>query len=165
MSGPHHHKEVRMNQIRSLNPLGLSSIQPFHSPFKAIERLMSDMDDVWGDGVFSSSFSGTNTSELYRSEDGKTYLMKVPVPGFQKEEITIDVSKNHISVDAARIASNPEGFSLLIRQALPSSLSYREQVPATLDASTAEAELKDGVLSVTVSCVSKESKGNKIVIK
>ena len=148
---------------RTIRPLGRLTA----SPFQVAERLMSDMDRFWDGGIFSQTTaqSNTNSSDLYRSEDGKTYQMRVAVPGFTREQINIEVSKNHVSVDATRDPEDtPKGFQPL-RLSLPDTLSYREQVPAHLDPTTAEAVLVDGVLTITVSALTKEIKGNRITIK
>jgi HSP20 family molecular chaperone IbpA len=128
---------------------------------------MGDMDRLWDGGLFSQTTaqSNTNSSDLYRSEDGKTYQMRVAVPGFNRDQINIEVSKNHISVDAARADEEAPVVWQPLRLSLPDSLSYREQVPAHLDPSTAEAALKDGVLTITVSALTKEGKGSRITIK
>lgn len=143
-----------MSTLHTLRPAG--RLLPSFPAWRA--------DDLFREFFGPSDRTG-NTSELYRSEDGKTYLLKVLLPGFSKEDVNVDVSKNHISVDASRPeAKDPEGF-LALRTAIPTSLSYREQVPATLDPTTASAELVDGVLSITVSALTKESKGNRVVIR
>lgn len=135
-----------------------------HSPFQVAERLMGDMDRFWGGGSpFGPSPDTVNTSELSRSADGKTYRLQVLVPGFSKDQITVDVSKNHVSIDAVREPVETEFTQL--RSAFPTSLSYREQIPANLDASSADAELKDGVLTITVSALSKAPSGNRIEIR
>ena len=154
-----------MNLMR-YSPFTPMSRDRLASPFQVAEKLMSDMDRFWDRGGPDQS---TLTSELYRSEDGKTYTLKVLVPGFSKEEISIDVSKNHISIDASMDLTQPGRFitegTTVIRTGFPTTLSYREQIPATLDAATASAELKDGVLSITIQALQKESKGSRIMIK
>lgn len=146
-----------MSTLRTLRPAG--RLLPAFPSWGASNDLFREFEQIFGPN------DRTNTSELYRSEDGKTYLLKVLLPGFAKDDVNVDVSKNHISVDASRPeAKDPEGF-IALRTAIPTSLSYREQVPATLDPTTAEAELVDGVLTVTVSAVTKDSKGNRVVVR
>lgn len=127
-------------------------------------RRPSNLADLFSVPFFDSPWmdSTTNTSELYRSEDGKSFILKVLLPGFKKEEVSVEVVKNHILVEATRRQEVPEGF-VVYRSAFPDKLSYREQIPASLDATSAEAELVEGVLTVKVATVSKEHKGNVVV--
>jgi HSP20 family molecular chaperone IbpA len=126
-----------------------------------MEGFMRDMDRLWSDTTPTGDTSAL--SELHKAEDGG-WVLRVLVPGFKKEEINVDVSRNHISIDANREETTITDAKL-VRGGFPTSLSYREQVPAALDPTSAEAELKDGVLTVSVRSLAKTIQTNKIVIK
>lgn len=151
---------------RTLHPFGIRT--PFGtsvgSPFQVAETLMRDMDRFWdSDSLFAFGTDSVVTTELYKTEDG--YLLKALVPGFSKEQINVDVSKNHISIDAEKVEKMAP-VAELIKGGFPQKLSYREEVRATLDPSTAEAELVNGVLTVSVRVIAKNpSTSNKVVIK
>ena len=151
---------------RTAFPFGGLRTPTIGSPFQVAETLMRDMDRFWSNDV-SSAFSGNDvaTTELYKTED--SWILKALLPGFAKSEVNVDVSKNHISIDASKNGVEPEekDTSQLVRGGFPTQLSYREQVPATLDPATADAQLIDGVLTVTVKTLTKAPTGNKIVVK
>ena len=133
------------------------------SPFHAVEELMREMDRMVGSDLAGSGSNGS--VELYKSEEG--WIFKAQVPGFAKDEIDLDISKNHISITATlredlKDSQNPPK---LIRGGFPTNLQYREQIPGTMDPSTAEAELINGVLTISVKSVQKALTSNKIVIK
>lgn len=130
------------------------------SPFHAVEELMREMDRV----LIPDMLSGSNGSvELYKTEDG--WILRAQVPGFSKEEIELDISKNHISItaNAAKDVTNVD--VRLVRGGFPFNLQYREQIPGTMDPNTAEASLVNGILTVSVKAVQKAPTTNKIIIK
>ena len=131
------------------------------SPFHAVEELMREMDRSLGS---IGDLTGSNGSvELYKTEEG--WIFKAQVPGFSKEEIDLDISKNHISVNATKEDLKDLDSAKLIRGGFPTNLQYREQIPGTMDPTTAEAELVNGVLTITVKSIQKAPTSNKIVIK
>ena len=152
------------------------------SPFHAVEELMREMDRFLSVDANTGGSTGSS-GELYKTEDG--WIFKAQVPGFTREEIDLDVSKNHISVNATvkdtnitnsivcrlpteaefKYAQRAHGDTKLIRGGFPTSIQYLEQIPATLDPTTAEASLLDGILTVRVKSVSKAPALKKIEIK
>lgn len=149
----------------SLLPLRRIYNMPRYDVFTQMSNLLEEASKG-----FDTSFDGSSptTSELRRSEDGTTYVFRLSVPGFDKDEINVDVSKNHISVDAEHSLSGKELFDKsfpVFRGSFPSKLTHREQIPATLDPTTVKATLKDGVLLITVSTATKTAKGTKITIE
>jgi len=140
------------NQLRAYRPSPIA-LRPFGT-FPAFDSLFQEMDQL-RQGLFGES---SNLSELYKTEEG--WSLKVLVPGFTKDQITIDVSKNHISIDAERPVSEGQ----LVRGGFPNQLSYREQIPATLDASSSEASLVDGVLTISVKAQTKNP-GTRVTIQ
>lgn len=118
--------------------------RPFGAAF---ERLFQEMDQMRQE-VFSGA---SNLSELYKTEDG--WILKVPVPGFTKEQVHLTLSKNHVSIEAEKETEKGEGQ--LVRGGLPTQLSYREQIPGAIDLVAAKAKLEDGILTVKLKAVSK----------
>jgi HSP20 family molecular chaperone IbpA len=121
--------------------------------------------DQWFNTHEITSFAGSiTTTELYKTEDG--YILKALVPGFLKEEVTVDVSKNHISIEAQKLETKAgDSDPKLLSGGFPTSLSYREEIRATLDSATADATLENGVLTVTVKCLAKAPTGTKVTVR
>lgn len=147
----------------SLLPLRRIYNSPRYDVFTELQDLMKEAG--LGAGLDGSS---PTTSELRKSEDGSTYLFRLSVPGFTREDINVEVSKNHISVTAEipsdRQVTENKNFPL-IRGSFPDRLSHQEQIHASLDPSSVKASLKDGVLLITVNTIAKSSKAAKIVIQ
>lgn len=154
--------------MSNLNPwrTRLNRFTPTSSPFEVASHMMDEMGAAFRTPFFTEALSGSvNTTELFWSKDTNTYLFRVLVPGFAKEQIKVDVSKNHITVEANKEWTAPEGFTPVLRTGFPSSLSFQESIHGTLDPSTADASLVNGVLTVTVKAMVKTSTSNRVEVK
>lgn len=96
-------------------------------------------------------------------ETGEAYIVRASLPGFRKEDVEINFEDGILSLKAARSEAAPEGAKYVHQERAQGAFSRR----ARLGRATGEgvkAELKDGVLSVTLS-KAKESAGRSVPIE
>ena len=104
--------------------------------------------DLFHDPIFSD-FNGTPQIDLKELND--SFLIKADVPGFQKDQIDIDVSGNTLTLKGtmARESDETEG-NWAIKEREESSFQRSIGLPVAIKMDAIKASLKDGVLSLEV---------------
>lgn len=83
-------------------------------------------------------------------ESDASYIVRASIPGFSKEQVSIEVQNSTLTISAVRQASVPEGFETLVSGALPLSISRSVALPETVDSERAEATFANGVLELAL---------------
>ena len=141
--------------------------------------LMTDMDRLLDD--FRSDWENTFmiprafSTDLVRqplmdlSDNGKEYLVKAEVPGIRKEDLNIEITEHGIEISGETKSEEKEedkdkGY---LRHERRYSRFYRSlPLPNAVQTDKAEAELKDGILTVTLPKVtSTEKKSKKVQVR
>jgi len=125
--------------------------------------LWSDMDQLFDRfrSSFDELFWGPQTSFLapsdYRTplmdivDLGDKYEMHVEMPGIKKEDISIEVTPTMVEIRAEHEETSENKGKNWLRQERSSTDFYRSfQVPEELKTGRVEAELKDGVLTLSL---------------
>jgi HSP20 family protein len=101
------------------------------------------------------SDEGTLPLDVYE-KDGKI-VVEASLPGFQKDEIDVQVHEGVLYIKAQRSSEHEEsgdvngnGGRYFRRERTWGSLSRRVALPATVDEKAVEAELKNGVLTLRI---------------
>ncbi|MDA1359426.1 Hsp20/alpha crystallin family protein [Glycomyces luteolus] len=141
----------------------------------AIERSdpMSVLDDFAGymnrmmGPYFPAGDMGdqTWTPLVDMSENDKEYHIDIEAPGVMREDLSIDIEGQELSVSGKyRSEDHHEGNDVRRSSRRSGQFEYTVRLPHTVDAGKSSAELKDGVLCISVP--KKESAGQKkIAIK
>jgi len=109
----------------------------------------SDMDTTWG-GAGNASF------ELKTKETDKEYLIRAEAVGFEKDEVTVEISDGIISIRGEKKEKSDEwDFS--------GAFSRTYSLPDNIIVDQIEGELKNGILLITIP--KKEKYVKKIEIK
>jgi len=108
-----------------------------------------------------SDYSGSEDTlcvgkmQSFFKSDDKNYLVEVLVPGFSKDDLYISVSKNSLTVGALVATSKNDGTSVVFR---------KEFKIGGIDIDGVTADLKNGVLIVTLPKINSESSQKNIPI-
>lgn len=97
--------------------------------------------------------------------NGDDFILRVPCPGFNKDEIDIQVSKNHINITCEKKPQEQLPEFKLVRGYLSNALSFKEPIPGSINQETIDASLVNGILQLTFSIAAKKELSNKIKIK
>jgi HSP20 family protein len=117
---------------------------------------------------FLSTVDDLRTPMMDVADLGDKYEMKVEMPGIPKDSITIDVSPTSIEISAKYETGDEEKNKNWLRRERSCSSFYRSiEFPDEIKTDTVEAELKDGVLNVSLPKVEPkpENKSTKVKIK
>jgi len=139
--------------------------------------LMADMDRLFED--FRSDWENAFmvprafATDLIRqplidlADNGKEYVMKAEVPGIKKEDLRIEITENGIEISGeTKTEQKEEDKGYLRRERRYASFFRSLPLPEAVLTDKAEAELKDGVLTVKLPKASvPEKKTKKVHVK
>lgn len=115
--------------------------------FGPMERLFSQ---ILREPVFAElSAIDEGTLALDVSDDGENIVVKASLPGYQREDVSIDVNDGVLTISAKQEEIREEtGERFYRRERRFGSVSRRLALPTAVDQDQAHAELIDGVLTL-----------------
>ena len=102
------------------------------------------------DDFFDNDFRKVNDLKCDIYEEGNNYVVEMDTPGYNKEEINIDVVKGYLTITAEHNSEfNDEGKNYIRKERRYGSTS-RQFYVGDVDESSIKASFNDGVLKVVV---------------
>ena len=125
--------------------------------------LPSIFDDVFGD-VFEKSSNEIMKTDV--KEVGENYLLDIALPGYDKQNIKLELEKGYLTVTATQNSENEsKDEKYLRRERYCGKCSRTFYVGEGVDENEIDANYKNGILTVTVPKVSKIENKKVIEIK
>ncbi|MBN2105158.1 Hsp20/alpha crystallin family protein [bacterium] len=141
----------------------LPMIRRFRDWNDPLELTKYDYDwDRWLNRIFPERTGITGYPVDIREKDGNVEV-EAEMPGFQKEDIQVDVEDDALHIHAERKEQEKKGKEHLTERRY-SRVERHFRLPASVDADNVNANLKDGVLFMTLP-KTKASKVKHIEIK
>ena len=124
---------------------------------------MREMFDSLADGLAGTTMAGSLPVDIVEFQD--RYEIIASVPGFTRDQITIEVDKGVLSINAIRTDPAPAGendgdccgsdcctveSTVLRNERYTGSTGRRIRMPSEVDDKTVAATLENGVLKLTV---------------
>lgn len=131
--------------------------------FREMERIQREMNRL-----FEQSWMGTSqnfTPRLDLTENKKSYILKVDLPGMEKESINVNTTDDLITVSGERKIENEEeenGYHRIERSY--GSFSRTIPMPSNVDTAKIEANYENGVLTITLPKLT-PTKHRKVVVQ
>jgi len=98
-----------------------------------------------------SETTDRGTLALDISQTPDAVVVRASLPGFRKEDVNIEVHDGVLTIEASREESNEvQDEKFFRRERFVGSVSRRIALPAAVTEDSANAELKDGVLTLTL---------------
>lgn len=135
-----------------------------HDPFT---NLRQTMDRLFDDSFFRTParLFDEGTLPVDISEQDGALLVKASLPGFEKDDIDVQVNEGVLSIKAQRSEEHEEkGERFYRRERSFGSVSRRIALPGIVHDAEVEAELKNGVLTLQIPLPEK-AKPKQIAIK
>ena len=129
-------------------------LMPLEHIFRALSGIPSAITKDGGQGV-----------NIDVHEEENAFVVKADMPGFNKEDISINVSNKEFSISATRTSVNEErkeNGRLIFSERSFGQVSRSFEFPVELDGDNVKASYKDGVLEVILP---KKAKSGKTTIK
>ena len=120
-------------------------------------------DDFWDDFMPAVKANENMKCDIY--EKGNKYFIEMDVPGFNKDDINIDVDNNYLAISASKENKVDEKDKNYIRKERSYGKYSRSFYIGNVSEKDIEAEFKDGILKVSVPKEEKENSKKKIDIK
>lgn len=136
-----------------------------NSPFSVLREVDRALNNVWsefeGDG---GSPTGSFPVDIREADD--RLIVEADLPGFNKDQIDINVEQGVLSIEANRTDTRPEDEKgqAHVNERRFHHVARRFTLPSAYNADEVDANLKDGVLTVTLP-KREEVKPRKIQVK
>ncbi len=139
-------------------------------------RERDEIQDVFRDALEDFFSSGADIAPWLRrgldfgpavdvSESDKEYKAEVELPGVKKDDLNVTVDDGRLRIEGHREQEDKdEGEDYIRMERSSGSFARTLQLPPTVDEESAEAEFKDGVLTVRVPKTA-EAQGKKVEVK
>ena len=136
-----------------------------NGPFSVLREVDRALNQVWSD------FEGTGESGVAGfpvdiREVDDTLVVEADLPGFTKDQVTVNIEQGVLTIDANRIEEKTEQMKgethLLERR--HHHMTRRFSLPSAYNAEEVDASLKDGVLTLRLP-KREEVKPRKIEVK
>jgi HSP20 family protein len=137
-----------------------------------MDRLFEDFKTDWENAFLVPKAFATDLIRqplVDLADNGKEYVVKAEVPGIKKDDLVIEITENGIEIsgetkDEQKEEDKEKGF--LKHERRYASFYRSIPLPEAVLTDRAEAELKDGVLTVTLpKAAPPEKKTKKVQVK
>jgi HSP20 family protein len=137
-------------------------------PMHELSRLRDEMDRVFGHmagEVFPADGQKWGPAVDVREEDDRL-IVKADLPGVKKDDVDITATEDSITIQGHSEEEKEEKKDGYYRRERHSgSFSRVLPLPAMVDADKAQAEFKDGTVTITLPKVAKAPKGRKVEVR
>jgi HSP20 family protein len=105
----------------------------------------------WGGNIRKHAFAAMDMPSVDLEDRGKDYRLVVDLPGFNKEDVDLEVTEDSITVQAKRTQSEEEKQKNYVHKERSSQAFYRSIVlPEMVRSDDAKASMNNGILEVVL---------------
>jgi HSP20 family protein len=121
---------------------------PFHQLRDEVDRLLTGVLNSAGDGFVPAVFRSQPAINVW--EQGDALKVEMELPGVKSEHLDISVAGGELSVKVTAPDVAQEGVTYHRRERPVGAFSRIVRLPTEVDAERVEADLRDGVLTITL---------------
>ena len=119
---------------------------PYENLRRAMDRLFTDIDRQ----------RDPLLPRLQLREDADALSVQVELPGFEKDDVCVDLNHDTLTVRGQRETTAPEGYATHRSERGTMSFARSFRLPCRVDAQHVEAKLRDGILELYLPKVAEE---------
>lgn len=145
----------------------ITRINDINRLFGTMNLLQKKLDGLYNDYGKSTNFRWATEETFPRTnlyEHGENFELRAEIPGMEKENLNVKIQGNYLEISGKRESDAPEGYRTHKTERGSRAFSRSFTLPADVDASKAEATLKDGILHLILP-KSEAAKPKKITIQ
>ncbi|RRJ28332.1 Hsp20/alpha crystallin family protein [Halocatena pleomorpha] len=132
------------------------------NPFEEIERMFEQMDK----GLRSFDANLTQGIPLDLVDEGDTYHITADLPGYEKDDIEVRLSRSTLQISAERdVETESSDGEFVRRERSRESVSRSVRLPEAVVEDETDASYQNGVLTITLSKESHGDDGKSISIE
>jgi HSP20 family protein len=130
---------------------------------RLLNQFQRDFDDFWGVSsrlgrdVTSKArasivpFTGLGVPYVDLEDQGKNYRLTAELPGFKKDDMTIEMTEDSITINAKKTHTEDQKNKNYVRHERSAQTYYRKiHLPEPVRSDDANANLKDGILEISL---------------
>ena len=121
---------------------------PFHQLRDEMDRLLTGLFGPAADGLLPAMFRNQPAVNVWEREDA--LLVEMEVPGVKHDQLDISVAGGELSIRIQRPDVAQEGVTYHRRERPVGALGRVLRLPVEVDAERVEAQIRDGVLTITL---------------
>jgi HSP20 family protein len=143
---------ISLEQGRSLPslPLVITLCNFFDSSFEELFRFGQEMDRMLEDNVVAQK-EGAEMPSIDIKDKKDSIEVRAELPGINEDEIDIEISEGVMTISGEKKEnSSTESEGYYYKESRTGSFSRSFTLPADIAAEEAEAEMKNGVLTITL---------------
>ena len=130
--------------------------------FGDMRKLMRVFEDDSTPSLFRKNRYLSNLGSTNVQENENEYKVEIQVPGFKKEDITLEVENNYLTI-SGKVENKKESDNYKLKEFNRETFYRSFTLPDNIDSDNINAECKDGIL--TLSIKKKEIVSNKKVLE
>ncbi len=141
-------------------------------PFREMRRVHDMLDRAFEEGLLGNVndgltlYEGLAPVDVYQTDDA--IVVEAALPGVKPDDIDISVTGDTLTirgeVHAEKTNGNGDGRQYHVRERRYSRFARSITLPSMVDASKAEAEIEDGIVTLTIP-KAEEAKPRQITVK
>lgn len=134
-------------------------------PFREMVSLRDAMDRLFEDSVITPKGGGASVPKIDIKDKKDHVEVRAELPGMKEEEVDVEISDGVMTISGEKKAEEEkEGEGYYYKESHSGTFTRSFTLPADIKEEKAEAEMKNGVLTITVPKVAPK-KATKIALK
>ena len=136
-----------------------------HSPFALMQRLVGEMERVFGEHALGNAFGMGWTPQMDVFERGGNLIVHADMPGIKPEDVRVNVNDGMLTISGERRHEH-EHESGGVHQCERGFGSFRRSIslPEGVDAESVTASFDNGVLEISMPSPPKAGQGRNVPI-
>jgi len=125
-----------------------------------MDRLFLDFERGWDGGrdvrAQAGTFAGSAWPRIALYDSGSELRLRAEMPGVSEKDLDISMEQSSLTIRGQRMSEVPEGYSVHRQERGNRSFARSFTLPCRIDAEKATANLKNGILEMTLPKVAEE---------
>jgi HSP20 family protein len=124
------------------------TLDPFDALRREMNRVFFDFERGWPEA--GSDFSARSWPRATLEDSGNALVVRAEVPGVEDKALELSVEESTLTIKGERKDSPPEGYSVHRKERGEFRFARSFSLPAKIEVDGVQAQLKHGVLTVTL---------------
>lgn len=141
------------------------------NPFSEFDRLTSEIEEMFyrfSGGPRLRMMKGgafQPLADVFYSKQTNAIIVKLEIPGISPDDVRLTIQDKSLVIEGARTDSQPEGDKAFQQMEIDYGPFRRKiMLPAAVDVENANADYRDGFLTIELPVVEKDSKAVNVPI-
>jgi HSP20 family protein len=121
-----------------------------YTPWNGLESWLLDRSFNWGRLASNGDSRAAWQPSVDVHENAERFVLVADLPGLEQADVDITIDKNVLAVRGERKAQTPSEGAYQHKERVQGAFSRAFTLPETVDAEAVSAEMKSGVLTITL---------------